>query len=144
MISSPKNPILKNLIQNIIENKNNYKYDYEKIQKTTGPIFINNFLGKYIDNNNFKDYYINIFEHYYFEQYSLFGLCEINENTLAIHKMEMSWISNNIKFFIKSYYNVKNNFGTVIVIIIFICFVFIYLKKMILFLKIKEKIKSND
>ena len=128
MISSPKNPILKKMIQSIIQNKTVYKFDYEKIQKTTGPLFINKFLGKYID-NEFKNYYIKVFQHYYFEPYTPYGLCEINEHTLAIHKMEMSWIPDNIKFFIKTYYNIKNNFSFIIVFLVLIMFfVFRYRK----------------
>jgi len=117
MFSSPENPILKKLISSIISNKNIYKYNYERIQKTTGPLFINNFLGKYID-YNYKNYFIKVFPHYYFEPYTPYGLCDINDNTLTIHKMEMSWISNNIKFFIKLYYDFKNNIYIIFILII--------------------------
>ena len=125
MLSSPRNPILKRIIKNIINNNNNYKNSYEKIQKTTGPIFINNFLAKYID-NQYKNHFIHVFPHYYFEPYTPYGTaCDINDNTISIHKMEMSWVSNDIKFFIKLYYNLKNNINLVLILII----IFIIYKK---------------
>jgi hypothetical protein len=117
------------MIQNIIKNKNVYSNNFEKIQKTTGPLFVNNFLENYIDYKH-KNYFIKTFPFYYFEPYTPYGLFDINDETVAIHKMEMSWIPNYIKFFIKLYYNLKNNYLLFIVIRIYVLYnIFYYYKK---------------
>jgi mannosyltransferase OCH1-like enzyme len=111
MISSPQNPVIKNLIDNIIKtNINNQSNprtsNYSDIQNTTGPVFINKFFYNFIKNPNLNCH-IELFPHYIFEPAQPFGLCDITDSTIAIHKFEMSWISNNLKNLMKFYFKIK-------------------------------------
>lgn len=110
MVSTQKNPLLFLAIQTIIHKAKKYTNSnaYNKIQQTTGPIFINKFFARFIDNplNNNK-FHIEIFPHYYFEPSPPNGHSDIREETIAIHKMELSWIPPHIKASIKFYYKIK-------------------------------------
>jgi len=111
MISSPKNPVIKSLIDTIItKNKKSVKQietnNYYRIQKITGPIFINKFFQKFIKNPTYNCY-IELFPHYIFEPAEPFGQCDIRDSTVAIHKFEMSWISNNFKNLLEFYFKIK-------------------------------------
>jgi mannosyltransferase OCH1-like enzyme len=110
MISTQKNPLLFLAIQTIIHKAKKYLNSnaYNKIQQTTGPVFINKFFARFIDNplNNTK-FHIEIFPHYYFEPSPPNGHSDIREETIAIHKMELSWIPQHIKASIKFYYKIK-------------------------------------
>lgn len=110
MISTKKNPLLFLAIQTIISKSNKYSTSnsYHKIQHSTGPIFINKFFSKFIDHplSNTK-FHIELFSHYYFEPSPPQGHSDIREETIAIHKMELSWIPSHIKSSIKLYYKIK-------------------------------------
>ena len=107
MISNKNNYILKKLIIEIIDNYKKNKYrntnDYSKIQKLTGPKFLNKFIYK----NKFEKN-IHLYPHYIFEPAPPFGLADIRESTIAIHLMELSWIQGNLKKLIKFYYCIKS------------------------------------
>lgn len=120
MLSSPKNPILFHMIQDVIKNAKIYKNEtsFLKIQNITGPIFFNNFLSKYSND-------VFVFPHYIFEPSPVYGDADIRNDTIAIHKMEQSWISDNLKSLSKFYYNIK---PYLLIIIIFIV-IFIYRKE---------------
>jgi len=124
MISSPKNPVIKLLIDLIIKqnlnNNNNYDDDdYFKIQNITGPVIINKFFTEFIKNPIYECH-IEIFPYYIFEPNGPFGKYDIRETTIAIHKFEMTWIPDNLKDMIKFYFKFK------IYIIILILLIFIY------------------
>lgn len=132
MFSSKKNPILQYLIDTIIKKVKKKildtlpstddiskgiksdkmlsfkKFEYNNIQKITGPYFLNKFIKKFI---NAKDVnklsFIKVFPHYIFEPAQPFGLTDIRDETIAIHKFEMSWISNNIKSVYSFYFKIK-------------------------------------
>jgi mannosyltransferase OCH1-like enzyme len=110
MISTKKNPLLFLAIQTIISKAKKYSNinSYSKIQNSTGPVFINKFFSKFIDHplNNTK-FHIELFSHYYFEPSPPQGHSDIREETIAIHKMELSWIPSHIKSSIKLYYKIK-------------------------------------
>lgn len=110
MISTKKNPLLFLAIQTIISKANKYSNDnsYSKIQNSTGPIFINKFFAKFIDYPlTNKKFHIELFQHYYFEPTPPQGNSDIREETIAIHKMELSWIPSHVKSSIKFYYKIK-------------------------------------
>ena len=112
IISTPKHPLLFNLINTIIKNSN-IKYTTEqssfiKIHNITGPLCLNNFIqSKLHHKKHEKKFFIEIFKHYYFEPKPSYGLADIRDSTIAIHQMEMSWISKDILQFIKFYYFIK-------------------------------------
>ena len=103
MFSTKKNPVLKKLIKSIMKNHQCMKgyWDFARIQYLTGPYFINKFFQKQ-DNCSIKT-----FPHYIFEPNQPFGMCDIRDETLAIHKFEMSWLSSEIKSLYKSYFVIK-------------------------------------
>jgi hypothetical protein len=115
MFSTPKNPILKHLIETIIKNvKENYisirlnGSHTSHIQTITGPYFLNQFIQKFINaKNTNKLSYIKLFPHYIFEPAQPFGLCDIRDDTVAIHKFEMSWINEFTKNLYATYFNIK-------------------------------------
>lgn len=125
MISSPRNPVIKSLIDLIIkENLNNvikYSSDYSRIQNITGPVIINKFFKQFIKNPKY-DCYIKIFPYYIFEPNQPFGDYDIKDSTLAIHKFEMTWISNNLKNLMRFYFKIK--MFLVIIIIFMITYLF--------------------
>ena len=110
MISTSSHPLLCLMIKTIINTskKNNNKKDNQSsfsiIQHTTGPIFINKFFEKFESSANFL---IHIFPHYIFEPSPPYGDSNIQEQTIAIHKMEMSWVHPYFKHFITFYYKIK-------------------------------------
>jgi mannosyltransferase OCH1-like enzyme len=110
MISTKNNPILFLAIQTIISKAKKYSNinSYSKIQNSTGPVFINKFFSKFIDYPlDNKKFHIELFPHYFFEPTPPYGLSDIQEKTIAIHKMELSWIPPHIKTSIKLYYTIK-------------------------------------
>ncbi len=98
---------------------------YSKIQNSTGPVFINKFFAKFIDHPlTNKKFHIELFPHYYFEPTPPQGHSDIREETVAIHKMELSWIPSHVKSSIKFYYKIKP-----LIIPIVLPFVIIYFYK---------------
>lgn len=129
MISTKHNPLLFLAIQKIISKSKKYSTlnAYSKIQQLTGPIFINKFFSKFIDHLlTTSKFHIEIFPHYYFEPSPPKGYSDIREETIAIHKMELSWIPSHIKSSIKFYYKIKP-----LILPIIIPFVIIYTYKYI-------------
>lgn len=127
MFSTPKHPLLHLMIKTI----NSHKYvpksfnSFTIIQNITGPKFINNFFYTFIDNplHLSQKSHIEIFTHHIFEPSPAYGYSDITDKTLAIHKMELSWISPNIKNAIYIYYKFK-----LTIFILFIFFIIYYIK----------------
>jgi mannosyltransferase OCH1-like enzyme len=125
MISSQYNPIIKKYIDCIMEKSLETNFDeYNQIQNTTGPCYLNKFIDIY--KHKFKNVHIEYFPHYYFEPAPAFDKFDIRDETIAIHKMELSWISNGYKNALKSYYIIKPYF-LVIFIVIFVVIIFLIL-----------------
>jgi mannosyltransferase OCH1-like enzyme len=105
MMASLKNPSIKKLIDTIIINSQKKEIDlrsnYYKIQNITGPSFINKFFHNQIIDN------VTIFPHYIFEPTQPFGDSDIREETVAIHKFEMTWISDSLKNLMAFYFQFK-------------------------------------
>ena len=131
MLSSPKNPILFNMIVDIIKNAQIYKdqIGFLKIQYITGPMFFNKFLYKYLNGNNTNEYDTNenitVFPHYIFEPSPAYGDSDIRGDTIAIHKMEQTWVSDELKLLSNVYYKIKPYFLLIILLIV----IFIYRKE---------------
>jgi len=115
MLSTAKNPVLYEFITQIIKKSRNIQSqsDYNKIQELTGPIALNKFI---YDNN------INVykFPHYIFEPAPAVGDADIRDSTIAIHKMELSWLSPLIKKCVNGYYNLKYYIPIIFLLIIII------------------------
>lgn len=112
MICSKSHPIIKKLIDTIISNFNQnkeYSSEFDKIQKLTGPIFFNNFFN----NINFKN--ISLFPCETFEPAPASGKYVVSSQTVAIHKMEMSWVPKHIQYIVKFYYFIKPTFIFIVI-----------------------------
>lgn len=133
MISTIHNPIIKDLIDNIISNTSNNKYYKENkykgntfniINEITGPKMINNFF------DNIKQYkesiYIKKFPYYIFEPGQPFRNFDIKDDTIALHKYELSWLSPSMKTICKSYYDIIKPY--LLIFIIFILIIWIVYK----------------
>lgn len=147
MISSSYNEILKELIKNIIKlailnqekiASQTQEVDHDLITKITGPIMVNKFINKFIQNN--KDFLLKnkivYFNNTIFEPCAPFSNCNISKDTISIHQMEMTWLSSITKNLIKFYYYVKNN---VLLLILIFSIIFIYFY----FTKCKNKYKCK-
>ena len=141
MISSPYNPILGLLIEKIIEiglekekeiSSNNLNHNL--ITKITGPVFVNKFLNNLLANppeeNFFDKNIIKYIDNKVFEPCAPFSNCDINNSTVSIHQMEMSWISPFTKNMIKFYYWLKNNIISILLVILFISIIIYLIKKL--------------
>lgn len=126
MISSQKNPILKEFIISIIDyvKENKIKSKEEgtalaiyKIQMITGPLAFNDFFQTKI-NKQSPNELIQIFSPYIFEPGEPFSLFDIRNDTISIHKMEMTWFSDNLKSVVELYYKSKKYIYIIIIIII--------------------------
>lgn len=126
MISSQYNPIIEKYINCIMEKSLENSFDeFNQVNNTTGPHYFNKFVDIYL--NKFKNVHIEYFPHYYFDPAPAFGDVDIRDETIAIHKMELSWIPNSYKTLIKSYYMIKP-YILVIVIILVLILTYYYFK----------------
>jgi mannosyltransferase OCH1-like enzyme len=109
MLSTPKHPLISLMIKSVISNyKKQTAFEnnsYDIIQNITGPVFMNKFFSNYINTPSL--FHIHVFPHYFFEPSPAYGNSDIREETIAIHKMEMSWVPSHLKHFINFYYKIK-------------------------------------
>jgi mannosyltransferase OCH1-like enzyme len=109
MFSSPENPILKQYIEHIINkikettSTQHLNTNYLKVQNTTGPMTFNHFFNEQKDRDN----KIIIFEPNVFEPCTMDQQCQIDENTIALHLFESSWVSPLMKGLVSIYFIVK-------------------------------------
>ena len=133
MISTPRNPIIKDLIDTLITRWKNSKVKYnsltdstEKINLITEPQFINKFFRKYIDEPSLHN--VKVIPYFVFEPCDISSNCYINDETISIHKFEMSWVSKNYKSLVLFYYNIKSYLYIFIFTILLLC-IFMYIRK---------------
>jgi len=103
MIASKKNPHLRAFIHQVIKNWMDFshlKQNSNKIEKITGPVFLNKFYQK-------NKQFMTVLPYNLFEPCNPHGMCDVKKNTIAIHRMELSWLSDNYKKFIRAYYETK-------------------------------------
>lgn len=119
MISSQYNPIVKKYIDCIMEKSLEKSFDdFNQVQNTTGPYYLNKFIDIYKHKFKFKNVHIEYFPHYYFEPEPIYGNSDIRDETLAIHKMELSWIPDRYKTLFKFYCMVKPYLLVIILVIL--------------------------
>lgn len=99
IVRNKKNMIMKQLIDALTNAKSKSLTKFSQIQNSTGPkiftIVINKLNIKYPNN-------IKILPNEYFEP-CLGDNCKITENTITIHKHDVSWLNNNYKKIYKLY-----------------------------------------
>ena len=99
IVRNKKNMIMKQLVNTLTNAKTKSLTKFSQIQNSTGPkiftIVINKLNTKYPNN-------IKILSNEYFEP-CLGDNCKITENTITIHKHDVSWLNNNYKKIYKIY-----------------------------------------
>lgn len=118
MFSSPENPALKRFIEFIIENaKKKMKSKlgvYYEVQNSTGPTIVNRFFAK---KSNLYDTEMVIFDSEIFEPCDIGKNCLINENTIAIHLFENSWLPGPMRIIRDVYYFIKRRIIEILIVI---------------------------
>lgn len=145
MISTPKNPMIKSLIDSIItkniKNTNHSLLICNQINETTGPSMLSRFIDHVrLNMNQYPDSDLHIFPFYVFEPGQHFQPFDIRDDTIAIHKYELSWLSEEMRWIVKTYYDIKPYF--LIILFLLICIVCIKSIK-IQNTKYKDKDKNN-
>jgi len=145
MIGSPKNDLLKQFIDNVLDKlqdkhrKTSHSKVFGGISETfnvhnsTGPKNFNTFFGTYYDklhaklstdDNSLSKYYIYIFDHQYFEPCTD-DTCNITDNTICIHQFERSWLPESLRGSFNVYYFIKKHIEVVFLLLILIIFAII-------------------
>jgi mannosyltransferase OCH1-like enzyme len=109
-ISNKGNVLLKNYIDFMVTNITNVNMSLSPeflINETTGPIIFNKFFNQNLINNNKFGIDYTLFNPEIFEPCDVSGECSINNDTLAIHNFELTWISDKYKWILKFYYTYK-------------------------------------
>ena len=78
---------------------------------------INNFFHKNLKNRLCK---IVLIPHYVFEPCTMDNICEITNDTVAMHIFASSWVDDGHKWFVKFYYKLKPYLLTIAIIAIFL------------------------
>ena len=121
-LSNSKNPILKEYIEHILDNLSNVDPNQMMyVNHTTGPMIFNKFMNNNVINNNKFNIDYLVFSHDIFEPCSIGNVCEITDNTIAIHNFELSWLSKWQKDALYYYFRYKTYIY--IIIIVLICFI---------------------
>jgi mannosyltransferase OCH1-like enzyme len=123
IISSQKNPLLKKWIDCIVNNiftcsKKKYTNSGLYIFRTSGP----NLFSKCIKTNKNESELV-VFDNTTFEPCETFGKCDIKNNTISIHRFELSWVPKEYKYLMKFYFqyvrdNAKIGLGILLVLIV--------------------------
>lgn len=124
IIAKPKSKFLKVLINEITENKGQCKW-YEPtisytINRTTGPMMVTRMYNTMLSPEiKIK---IHLLHWSYFEPCTLGDLCDIRDNTIAIHHHHTSWVSKHITNVIYFYFKYK--FAVVLTLMIILVSIF--------------------
>ena len=109
MISSPRNPLVKSFIEEII-NQSKHQVMMPlgafKVHSLTGPLHFNTFFQKYLTFHP-PGHHIKIFDSTIFEPCKE-NDCNITKHTVSIHEMELSWLPYGLKKLHDGYYCIKN------------------------------------
>ena len=125
IIGKPNKHILKYLIENFKSECSFYQNKLLCIQNTTGPPIFNKLIDNYIE--NYGSDKILLLPYYYFEP-CIGENCEITDDTIIIHKHELSWLNEDQKkiFNYLSKINLLYVIILIIVIILAICLIIKY------------------
>ena len=142
VIASPRNELLKEFIDNVLDKLQNKDTtlsggisDTFKVHHSTGPKYFNKFFGTYYDNLHSKSNTINaslskhsiyIFNPEYFEPCVDKDKCHITGNTVCIHQVERSWLSDSLKGAFKVYYFIRSHIEVVVLLVILVILAIIY------------------
>ena len=110
ILVTPKNKLLLRYIQKVAEKVlRDTKIDHS-INATTGPHFFNEFFYRMsvdgVDRNTGTS--ITVFPSEIFEPCDLQGQCRLTDNTVSLHKYELSWLSPRFKHLAKKLFEYKS------------------------------------
>lgn len=94
----PHSDILKYLINNITDHCSIFDHKILCIHKTTGPLFFNKIIDKYMNSNVKNKSKIFILDAEYLEPCML-NICNITDNTVVVHEHTTTWIDGYIREF---------------------------------------------
>jgi len=122
VISSKGNPLLKYIIDKIIESilKSTNSSELMYVHNTTGPMNFNTFLRQ--GKEKFPEVNVKYFESSVFEPCDITGKCKISEDTLSIHAFELSWLPKNVGNVCKLY--VGNRYTILLILVLLLIFFF--------------------
>jgi mannosyltransferase OCH1-like enzyme len=123
MMSSKRNPVLKDFICVVVDNilAKLPASKFIRIQTTTGPVCFNRFFQ---NPSNTKQTRIIKFPPEIFEPCKLDGTCHITPNTIAVHKFELSWQGPVMKYIGQCYHTVRSYALLVIICLAALVFFF--------------------
>ena len=130
-IGKPKADILSYLIENISYECSFLDNKMTCISNTTGPIFFDTYIYKYINTNNkINKSKIFILDNDYLEPCTL-DICEVTDNTYIRHEHNLSWFNSYLRDFLKLYIHNTMIFNILFMILLFfiIYLVFLYFSK---------------
>ena len=113
-LGKPNTDILDYLIHSISYDCSMLDIKYTCISNTTGPIYFDTHIFKYMKSKNKSK--ILILDHDYLEPCTL-HMCEITGNTYIKHEHNLSWLNSNLKELIKLYLKYMLFFNILIVVI---------------------------
>jgi mannosyltransferase OCH1-like enzyme len=133
IIGKPNTPILNYLLENFKVECSFYNNKVLCIQNTTGPPIFNEIIDNYIEKYDLDNNKILLLPYYYFEPCLAGDNCEITDDTIIIHKHELSWLNNGEKKIAK--YLSQINLVYLLIILIVIVFT--------IYLSIKHNLFKN-
>lgn len=126
MLSSPKNPLMKRFIDHVLMRCKKFAHMHGnsvvKVQKTTGPVSFSDFF-----NNPSILPQILVIPAVVFEPCDLNAVCRPNNETIAFHQFELSWVSSWMKGPTKFYYKYIRN-SWILILMFTIVVLYTYLK----------------
>jgi len=126
-LGKPNTDILNYMIGNISYECSMFKSKIDCIANTTGPVYFDTNLFKYINNDDNKNKSkILILDSDYLEPCTL-DVCEVTGNTYIKHVHSQSWINDYIKDFIKLYIIYPNIFN-ILFLVLFMVITFVMFK----------------
>lgn len=112
MIASPHNPAIARLIAFVVDKARSYQPGslldnrYLTITSITGPKMLNEFVRDGHASNNDANVHIERFPYYVFEPGQPFQKYDVRDETVALHRFELSWLTPTMKHCLKGYYTV--------------------------------------
>lgn len=119
MMSSPRNPLMKRFIENVLRNCKAFARGnggVREVQETTGPRSFSDFFRRVIKQSPSA---IIVFPSVIVEPCDLSQTCRPNEESIALHQYEFSWIRDSrLVMLLKLYYKyIRNNIMLFVIIL---------------------------
>ena len=112
-------PLIKELLDTIVDNNKSYKDNSLQIIQTTGPLAFTRFINKHRDE-------VTILDYSYLEPCSgMNKWCKIKENSILDHRHEGSWVNPFYKKLAQTNYFLLEHKKVIVIILIIVILIFI-------------------